>query len=105
MKCLRLTIFIALMSLSVAPTQACRLHTIWRYPWPQRCSGITFHRQPERLETPERIAPKPERIAIPEPPITRCDEFCVGWPSAEFVPCPEGDERLRGIALLREKSE
>lgn len=74
------------IALGVSPVQAaCHHYRIWRFPKPQRCFTALAYAKPasRHLETFH------ERIDMP-------------LPDLKFEPCPEGDEKLRGIALLRE---
>ena len=40
---IRLGLALALM-LAADPALACRLHSIWHYPWPQRCQVVALAR-------------------------------------------------------------
>jgi hypothetical protein len=99
---LRSTIFVWLMSVSVAPIASAHCFSIWNYRSPQHCSarGSTIHRistiqQPEKLEKAEQTE------KIPEQTWTSCTEHCVGWPSLEAIDWgTSGDERLKAIALF-----
>ena len=76
-----------------SPTFAhCHIYRVWHYPKPQRCftalapfhakQGLSVAKPASRiLETSQ------ERIDIAIPPI-------------DFMPCPDGNERLQGIAKL-----
>ncbi len=57
----------------------------WRYPWAQHCGGVPLHGL-QKQAVPDLLPP--EQIRIEFPPL-------------DFTVCPEGDERLRGIAKLR----
>ena len=72
----------------------CHIFRVWHYPKPQRCFTAYAPRPLPHVkhaafegQTQERIVTKPERIDIM-------------MPSMDFVACPEGDERLQGIAKL-----
>jgi len=63
------------------PADACHIYRVWHYHKPQRCfTALAPH--------PQRTSSLPERIMIP-------------LPDLNWVECPPGDERLRGIAFLR----
>ena len=64
------------------PADACHIYRVWHYPKPQKCF-TALARQPKRLES---------RIEIP-------------LPALDWIDCPPGDERMRGIALLRDLKE
>jgi hypothetical protein len=78
-----------------APAEA-HCYRIWRYPKPQRCfTALAPRHISEKLARGEagftsvkEAAPFHERIEISLPPV-------------EFTPCPDGDERMQGIAKLR----
>jgi hypothetical protein len=60
---IRLSLALALM-LAADPALACRLHSIWHYPWPQRCAAVAPPRASMRpaltrvaLQTPASVAP------------------------------------------------
>ena len=80
--------------LAASPATAkCHLFSVWRFPFPQRCftalapePRMAIHLRPN---PPERTVPNQEQIEIP----------VILLP---FEPAPDGDERLRGIALLRD---
>jgi hypothetical protein len=74
---------LAIAMLLATPAAAkCHIFSIWHYPRPQRC-----------FVAPARPVPRPtERIEIPVPAI-------------EFEICPEGGERMLGIAKLRAMSD
>jgi hypothetical protein len=59
-------------------------YSIWHYHRPQKCFTALA---PIPLQHRSRTVPK-EQIDIP-------------IPSLNFEACPEGDEKLRGIAFLR----
>jgi hypothetical protein len=81
-----LALFFLAMTSSSPVLAKCHIFHIWHYPKPQRCftALAPFHAKPvlRSLETSQ------ERIEIT-------------IPSMDFVPCPDGDERLLGIARLR----
>jgi hypothetical protein len=74
----------------------CHIFRVWHYPKPQRCFTAYAPARHVSRETARREAGflptniqsiSPERIDIMMPPL-------------DFAPCPEGDERLQGIAKL-----
>jgi hypothetical protein len=78
--------------LASAPTPsaaACRLHSIWHYPWPQRCGVAHAQFRAEVSREKAAIQLPPERD-IPLPVLTRSD--CEGG---------EADELTRGRLMLR----
>jgi hypothetical protein len=46
---IRLSLALALM-LAADPALACRLHSIWHYPWPQRCAAHPVALAPAPVE-------------------------------------------------------
>jgi hypothetical protein len=71
-----------------SPAQACRLHSVWHYPWKQRCPVVAFARLPphERPALLQRI-----EVTIPLP---RLDD--IEWGD-------RADEQTLGRVLLRAK--
>jgi hypothetical protein len=70
---------------SPAEAARCHIYRVWHYPKPQRCFTAYApvpRRHPVSRETP------PERIEIL-------------LPALDWNVCPDGDERLQGIAKLR----
>lgn len=84
---------VLIIVLTAAPAQACRKFSVWHYPYRQRCYTA--------------LAPLPQRTKpasrIPETFHERINPIPV--PELEWLPCPIGDERLRGIAILREMQD
>ena len=74
--------------LGIAPANACHRFARWHYLFPQRCSGAYVKQI--RLEIP--LVFPPERTEIP-------------LPTLDWSACPDGDDRLRGIAKLRALGE
>lgn len=79
---MRLAIILAL-ALASSPAVACHKYSIWHYPFPQRCPVITVARP---------LSKKPETFR---------EQVKIPLPVIEFLPCPDADERLVGIAKLR----
>lgn len=75
------------MTMSWPAEARCHIFRVWHYPKPQRCFVALANHSTIR---PIRLNPETfhERIDIPVPDL-------------EFTPCPDGDERLIGIARLR----
>jgi hypothetical protein len=71
-----------------AEAAGCHHYHYWAFRYPQRCRVIALAPDIMRRRV-VRPPPSPERIAIP-------------LPSLDWIECPEGDSRLRGVALLRE---
>lgn len=71
----------AAMLIFVSPAYACRLHSIWRFPWPQRC--------PVELAVRPPLPHRPTSIEIPLPALTGID-----WGDP-------ADEQTLGRLLLR----
>ena len=68
-------------------------YSIWHYKTPQRCGSIRYLPKPTfEAKRAEQIAPRAEQIEIP-------------IPSLDFNVCPDGDERMQGIAKLRAMSD
>ena len=85
------------MTLSTARSEAhCHIFRVWRYPKPQRCF------------TAMALLPKSNRYAqrlneakpASRPPETSREQIDIPVPSLEFDACPEGGERMVGIAKL-----
>lgn len=74
----------------VSPAHACRLHSIWKYPFPQRCPIVAQLEARTPPIKPSELAPKPD-IDIPLPSLEHM----------EFPP-DDLDERLKGIGMLRQ---
>jgi hypothetical protein len=75
--------------LSVSPAQACRLHSIWHYPWPQRCPVAVA------------LAPRP---APHRPPSMRREDVTIPLPSLVDIDWGhEADEYAKGRLMLRAK--
>ena len=76
-------------ALFVSPVYACHRFSVWKYPYPQRCS-VT-----------ERLAQAP-LLPIPLPPIKD-----MPLPSIDYADPPDADgelgERLKALGLMREK--
>jgi hypothetical protein len=69
-----------------SPADACHIYRVWHYPKSQKCftalaHGSALHQHLSALP--------PERIDIP-------------LPALDWIDCPPGDERMRGIALMRD---
>jgi hypothetical protein len=76
--------------LFATPTQAaCHKFSIWHYRTPQRCRAIAYVPQKHEARFVRPPSVPPERIDIPLPDLSVID-----WGQ-------EGDEHLRGLALLR----
>ena len=89
--------------LLATPAEACHKFSRWHYPWPQRCEvfhvkqkgGVAFART-ERPKYP-RIEKAPGAVAS----VTGG-----ALPSLEVIDWgASGDDRLRGIALLRDLND
>jgi hypothetical protein len=86
----------------------------WYYPTPQRGCGapsrhftrllhVKYERErtvPNQEQTAKKHEVKPASLPISEM-VTRCDDYCVGWPSVEWAPGVEGPDLMVGIAKLR----
>ncbi len=80
--------------LAASPASAkCHLFSVWHYPKPQRCftalapePRMAIHLRPNPATNQEQSEEQTEIPVILLP----------------FEPAPDGDERLRGIALLRD---
>jgi hypothetical protein len=55
---------------------------------------------PNQEQTAKKHEVKPASLPISEM-VTRCDDYCVGWPSVEWAPGVEGPDLMVGIAKLR----
>lgn len=73
------------MILTISSPSEGHCYSRWYYPKPQHCF-VAFAHGPQKQPVP--VLFPPERIKIE-------------LPLLDFQFCPEGDERLRGIALLR----
>ena len=86
------------MILSTARSEAhCHIYKVWKYPKPQHCFVAMAllpksNRYVQRLGDTKLPETSHEQITIPVPPLN-------------FDVCPEGDERLVGIAKLRALSD
>ena len=83
--------------LLATPVEACHKFSRWHYPWPQRCA--VFVKQeggvaPARTEHPR--LPKFEKAPGAVAPVTGG-----ALPTLEIDWGAPGDDRLRGIAILR----
>lgn len=76
----------------VSPAHACRLHSIWKYPFPQRCPVMA------QLEARPSPPSKPAELEPPKP------DLDIPLPSLEHMEFPPDDldERLKGVGLLRQ---
>ena len=82
------------MTLSTARSEAhCHIYRVWKYPKPQHC----FTAMAKRFNADVKPASR-----IPE---TFHEQIYVPVPSLDFEACPEGDDRLMGIARLRALSD
>jgi hypothetical protein len=87
---------ILVMTLSTAKSEAhCHIYHVWHYPKSQHC--FVALARPPKLPKPHiaersRLVPEEQIIDIAIPPLD--------WDS-----CPEGDEKLMGIAKLRALSD
>ena len=72
----------------------CHIYHVWHYLKPQRCFTAMA---PKRFDTDVKPASR-----IPE---TFHEQIYVPVPSLDFEACPEGDDRLMGIARLRALSD
>jgi len=68
------------------PADACHVYRVWHFPKPQKCFTALA---PAPLRQRARTVPS-ERIVIDIP-----------LPEVKWSDCPQGDERLQGIAKLR----
>ena len=85
---------ILVTTLSTARSEAhCHLHRIWHYKFPQRCFTAL---------APKRFVSDVKPFSR-EPETSREQIIEIVIPPLNFDVCPEGDERLKGIALMREK--
>jgi hypothetical protein len=75
------------MTLSTAKSEA-HCFRFWFYKTPQRC-GARAH-GPQKQPVPVLLPPERTEVNLP---------------SLDFIACPEGDERLLGIARLRALSD
>ena len=73
-------------------------YSVWRFPYPQRCFTAqapvhirTYHDAP----TGNAGMSRERQIKLPLPAME------LPLPAMDFPICPEGDERLKGIAFLR----
>ena len=85
------------MILLLATPAEAHCYRIWRYPKPQRCFTAL---------APEPIRNRGQRVSVLHQHVSASaslpPERIGTLPSLDsFVPCPDGDERLRGIAFLR----
>ena len=86
---------ILVTTLSTARSEAhCHIYRVWHYPKPQRCF------------TAMALLPKSNRYAQHEakpaslPPETSREQIDIPVPPLDFAACPEGGERMVGIAKL-----
>jgi hypothetical protein len=70
--------------LAATPAQA-RCFAIWHYKFPQHCRAEAYAALPHRNH---RVVPPERKEDIP-------------LPNLDWIACPQGDERLEGIAKLR----
>ena len=83
---------ILVMTLSTARSEAhCHIYHVWHYLKPQRC----FVALARSYVKPASRVPETSRDQIIEVPI----------PPLDFDACPEGDDKLMGIAKLRALSD
>ena len=81
---------ILVTTLSTARSEAhCHIYRVWHYPKPQRCFTAM---------APKRFAPYAKPAS--RPPETSREQIDIPVPSLEFDVCPEGGERMVGIAKL-----
>lgn len=77
------------------PAEACHRFSVWRYPYPQRCSFRVAQTEAPTPPTRSPVLPEPEPDAdIPLPSLE----------NMEFPPDATGEagERLKGVGLLRQ---
>ena len=82
------------MTLSTARSEAhCHIYRVWHYRAPQRCFTAM-------AALPHRTASIPKRTAsvVPE---TSHDQIDIAIPPLNFDACPDGGDKLMGIAKLR----
>ena len=89
----------------LSPAFACHRFSVWKYPYPQRCS-VTTH---VAIETPP-LPPKNPCIAYPEMCFAKDIDPTqdIPLPSLEHMEFPpdcvaDWCERLKGVGLLRDK--
>lgn len=76
----------------VSPAHAaCRLHTIWKYPWKERCPVVALAARPP----PPPLHHPPSRIEIPLP----------GLNDIEWGQATQLDAETLGRLMLRAKME
>ena len=73
----------------------CHLHRIWHYKFPQRCFVALAPKRFASDAKPISHVPETSHDQIIEAPI----------PPLDFDACPEGDDRMVGIAKLRALSD
>src|SRR5579864_1761885 len=77
-----------LILLLATPADAhCHIYRVWHYPKPQRCFTA--------------LAPLPVTKHASRPPETFHERIDIPLPELEWDVCPDGDDRLLGIAKLR----
>ena len=81
-----LSILATTMWTARSEAQHCHIFSVWHYKTPQHCNSIRYAHGPQKQLVPDLLPPERTEIELP---------------SLDFTACPEGDERLRGIALLR----
>jgi len=78
-----------LLLILATPVHACHLYRVWHYPKSQKCfTALTYAKPASRPHETFR-----ERINI------------MMLPALDWTACPDGDERLQGIAKLRALSD
>lgn len=74
-------------TMSMARSEAhCHIFRVWRYPKPQHCFVA--------------LAPLPHHRTRSIRPETFHEQIDIAIPSLDFQACPEGNERMVGIARL-----
>ena len=79
----------------VSPAQACRLHSIWNYPWKERCPVTRFVARVPAAERPHRPPSQRIDVWIPLPDLANID-----WGEPAQL-----DEETLGRLMLRAKME
>jgi uncharacterized protein YciW len=79
------------------PADACHIYRVWHYPKPQRCFTAL---------APEQIRNRGQRVSALHQHVSALvnvpqERIEIPLPALDWINCPPGDERMRGIAFLR----
>jgi hypothetical protein len=87
------------LSLLLATPVQAHCFTVWRYPWRQNCHAkYVYVPQPGPLQYQAPLPPQPRPEPEREPEQIK---ILLPFLSDDQQWAPEGDDHLRGIALLR----